>query len=337
MKKLVKAGLILFCTSLMVSCSNLQPDTNETNSTSTSTVTATQGMSYLGDINKIYSSSNSARYVTGQIIDNFYGYTVKFEGNLVEYNSIKQEILDYVEGLTQNNALMHQNYENVEFDTTKKYIEFSSYMDTTSEKIVCFEIRVFFGNFLETFKTDGWYAKSVMFNASFTKDIDNGISVDFGEPLGEEEEEDYTSSSSDPVISQNSEDLINNELINLIGEPASIYSAPNTQARYCTGQILNWHGEKVRFQGNLVAYSSVKQSVLSIFDNIPFNAMNHQGYSNVSYDRTKTYIEVCFYENMETENIVSYELRLIDASYFTGSSNGWYAKSYEFNSLNDIQ
>ena len=346
MKKLKKLGLLCSCILFLTSCSNLvtdlsenrnNPKASETSKENKGTVTSSKGMNYLGDINKIYSSSTSSRFVTGQIIDNFCGHKVKFEGNLVEYNSIKKEILDYVEGLDSNNSLMHQNYENVSFDPTKKYVEFSSYTDTTSGKIVRFEIRVFYGNFLETYKTDLWYAKSVMFNSSFTKDMNKNVKVDFGEPLGPEEDDEETGTGYVPPVIQTTEDKINNELINLIGTPAKIYSAPNTTARFCTGQILNWGNTNARFQGNLVEYSSVKPEIMAIFDNISFNAMNHQGYSNVTYDNTKTYIEVCFYEDIQSGDVISYELRLIDDSYFTGITKGWYAKEYQFSTLSDIQ
>ena len=254
----------------------------------TQKITRVDGMNYIGDVSKVFDSTSSSRFVTGQIIDNFCGHTVKFEGNLVEYNSIKQEILDYVENLESNNALMHQNYNNVIYDATKKYVEFSSYTDISSGKIIRFEIRVFFGNFLDTYNTNFWYAKSVSFNSTFTKGMDKGISVDFGEALGNGDEED-TATTSNPVIPQNQEDKVNHELINAIGSVDVVYSAPNIKARFCTGQILDWDGKKVRFQGNLVAYSSVNAKLTSAFEKISFNAMNHQGYSDVSYDSSKIY------------------------------------------------
>ena len=327
MKK-IKIVAIMLLTLLAVSCSNL-------NSNIDGKVKLSDGIAYLGDVNKIYSAPS--RFATGQIIEGFFGHTVRFEGNLVEYNIIKPEILEYVESLNSNNALMHQNYENVVYNPTKKYVEFSSYTDTTSGKVVRFEIRVFFGNFLETYQTDYWYAKSVMFNSSFTKDMDNNVAVNFGDPLGPVEDDEETSESNLFGIPQNVPDKIDNNLINAIGTPAKIYSATNT-ARFCTGQILTWGEDTVRFQGNLVAYSSVNQKVLSIFKNISLNALCNQGYSNVSYDSTKTYIEVCYYENVETGDIVNYEIRLVDGSYFTKPFDGnWYAKAYDFKSLDAVK
>ena len=266
MKSFFKISLLFCFLSLIVSCSN---DVSEPSNKS-----VTDGMKYIGDINKIYESS-SGRFATGQIIPDFFGHKVQFEGNLVEYNSIKKEVLDYVESLESNNALMHQGYDNVKYDPTKKYVEFSSYTDTTTNKIVAYEIRVFFGNFLETYKTDFWYAKSSMFNASFTKDIQKNARVNFGEPLIPEEEAE-TLGFNDFQVPQDQDDKINMELINAVGDAYKIYSAPNTNARFCTGQLVNWGNGTTRFQGNLVAYNSVNPKITSIFDKTPFNAMNHQ-------------------------------------------------------------
>ncbi len=361
MKKILKLLFSIAFISLFVACNNFNGNVKEQNDFTNHS----EGMKYIGDINKIYSAPK-ARFMTGQIIDNFLGHQVRFEGNLVEYNSIREEILDYVEGIESNNALMHQCYDNVTYDPNKKYVEVSSYTDTTSGKIVCFEIRVFFGNFMETFNTDFWYAKSVLFNSNFTKDLDHGTTVDFGEPLetsGDVETiEDTEDNVDDEVVEniedtegseeidifdlygipKNAEDKVNNELINLIGTPAEIYSATNTttissSARFCTAQIVNWGEYKARFQGNLVAYSTVNSKILSLFDELNFDSAAHQCYSDVTYDSTKTYIEVCYYEDTESGDIISYELRLIDDSFFTGTWNGWYAKSYQFINLSDIQ
>lgn len=335
MKKFTKIGLIFAIIALAVSCSHspsTKAKTEEPEQIITK-VTTQDGINYLGEVSKVYTSSSPARFVTGQIIDDFYGHKVRFEANLVEYFIVKPEILNYVEGLEKNNALMHQNYDNIKYDPAKKYVEFASYTDTTTEKIVCFEIRVFYGNFLETYNTELWYAKSVSFNSSFTKNMDTGEAVSFGEPLGNEDEEDDSSLNNNNT-NENVDDNINQELINVFGTPAKIYSANNISSRFCTGQILEWGDKTVRFQGNLVAYSSVNPKVTAIFDKLEFNAMLNQGYYNVSYDDTKTYIEVCYMQDTDTDEIVSYELRLLDKSYFSHSYTSWYAKSCQFNDLN---
>ena len=333
MKKFTKIGLIIAIIALAVSCSDApsmtvpedNPEITQPNTPPASTkITRQDGINYLGDVSKIYSSPS--RFVTGQIIDDFRGHKVRFEANLVEYFIIKPEILEYVESLESNNALMHQNYENVTYDPNKKYVEFASYTDTTSGKVVCFEIRVFYGNFLETYNTQGWYAKSVSFNSSFTKNIDSGVAVNFGTPLGNEEDDTVSSNTTDTSVDEG----IDEELIKSFGTPENIYSAQSIIARSCTGQIFNWGDQRVRFQGNLVAYTSVNPIIFEAFYDVELNAMLNQGYSNVSYDKTKTYIEVCYYADADTNEIISYELRLVDSSYFNHSYTNWYAKSIQF-------
>lgn len=330
MKKFAKIGLMIVIIALAAACSNSPsievPSEEETETiTTTKTITTQDGINFLGDVSKIYSSSTASRFVTGQIIDDYLGHKVRFEANLVEYFIIKPEILAYVEGLESNNSLMHQKYENVTYDPDKKYVEFASYTDTASGKVVCFEIRVFFGNFLETANTQLWYAKSVSFNSSFTKNLDSGADVNFGAQLENEDDENNTPSSS--TTTEN----INNELIDLIGIPDEVYSAQNISARYCTNQIIDKDGRKARFQGNLVAYSYVNPIIAEIFDESDeFDARLNQCYSNVTYGNTKTYIEVCYWKDVDTNEIFLYELNLIDSSYFNHSYIDWYAKNLYF-------
>lgn len=345
--KLMKLSVV-FCilTILFVSCSNGFGNLTNKNVSPPVAVTNKIGMDYLGTVNKVYFASPTGRFVTGQVIKNFYGHTVKFEGHLVEYTSIKQEILDYVEKLKNNNALMHQHYENIVYDSTKKYVEFSSYTDVKSNKILCFEIRVFFGNFLDTYNESFWYAKSVTFNSRFTKDIDNNIAVDFGEPLGNPEDEDLLdvgeNAAEAPSIPEKQEDKINYDYINAIGKVSKIYSAHNVTARFATGQEIDYNGKKVRFQGNLVEYHSVNAKILDIFTNIQPNALHHQGYSNFVFENSKIYIEVCYYEDMVTGEILEYELRYtinpvyekIKKEEWQGE---WYAKSFSFTDLSTIK
>ena len=131
MKKFTKFGLIIALIALAAACSNSPsievPSEEETETiTTTKTITTQDGINFLGDVSKIYSSSTASRFVTGQIIDDYLGHKVRFEANLVEYFIIKPEILAYVEGLESNNSLMHQKYENVTYDPDKKYVEFAN-------------------------------------------------------------------------------------------------------------------------------------------------------------------------------------------------------------------
>ena len=319
LKKIILCFVLL--SFVFVSCSQLSAPSQQN-----SEVTAKAGMSYLGDVNKIY-SANKGRFYTGQIIENFYGRKVKFEGNLVEYNIIKPEILAYVEGLKKNNALMHQHYEGVKYNKDKKYVEFSSYTEVSTGKILMFEIRVFFGNFLDTFNQDYWYAKSVSFNPSFTKDLNNNKPVNFGTPLGNPED-DIDIVNTGNTNQGTAEDLKEDKIINIIGDVDKVYSSYST-GRWATGQKIDWKGKKVRFQGNMVKYKTVKKEVLDLFTDVELNAMMNQGYTDLEfeYENEKIYIEVCSYRDIETKEVVKYNLRLIDKSYFDKTWSEWYAKS----------
>jgi len=168
MKNTIFACLLVVILTSVIGCKDASSGSDENG--------GTQSVLYarLGKVNKVYSALNSARFYTGQIIDG-----KRFEGNIVEYNSLKQALLDYVESLESNNALMHQRYESIVYDATKKYVEFSTYTDIETEEIVEVEVRIFFGNFLETYETDYWYAKSVRFNKDLTKDLNTNQPVSF--------------------------------------------------------------------------------------------------------------------------------------------------------------
>jgi len=174
--------------------------------------------------------------------------------------------------------------------------------------------------------------------------IDNNIAVDFGEPLGNPEDENLLdeNTSESPIIPEKQEDKINYDYINAIGKVSKIYSAHNVTARFATGQEIDYNGKKVRFQGNLVEYHSVNAKILDIFTNIQPNALHHQGYSNFVFENSKIYIEVCYYEDMVTGEILEYELRYtinpvyekIKKEEWQGE---WYAKSFSFTDLSTIK
>lgn len=373
MKKLIPLVLTLFFT-LITSCSfqtTAQSSDDEDDSAqavnattviaedATSTANSMVAINYLGNASRVYSSANSSRFYTGQVISNFRNLKnpVVFTGNLVEYTSIKKELLDYVNSLPDNNALMHQNYDGIEYKASMQYVEFSSYADTKTGIIQYYEIRVFFGNFLDTFETSGWYAKSVMFNSSFTKDVDNNKDVSFGEPLGQiinkhaikSDEELSTAKEAFNTfdIPQNVEDKPDMSIINRIGTAAKIYAGSNTiqGQRLCTGQTWAWHGAPsgyVKCQGNLVEYTSVLPGVTAKFAETKQNAAMNQCYNDITFDSTKTYIEVFTYVDSVDGTLQDIELRLIDHSYFTqvfsGSWNfSWYAKSISYRSPDDIK
>jgi len=139
-----------------------------------------------GKVSRVFKSrAESARFFTGQIIDNLFGHTkVRFYGTLVEYDSLDESILSYVANLPQANALMHQGYDNVDYKADKTYVEFSTYTDVETDEIVAHEIRIFEGNFIDTFHTDFWYAKSVLFDPTMEIDLDRNVNIKTGEQLG---------------------------------------------------------------------------------------------------------------------------------------------------------
>lgn len=179
MQKFLKVKLIsVICISLFLqlflSCNNSLAN----NSLSAEVIEAQK---YLGEVSRIFGPGGTARYYSGQVINDWFGqgFDVTFDGNLVEYESVRQSILDYVEGLSSSNALMHQNYGNISYDSNMKYVEFSSYTDIASGDVVAYEIRIFYGDFWDTYNTDYWYAKSVLFNPSFTENLQTNDPLNF--------------------------------------------------------------------------------------------------------------------------------------------------------------
>jgi hypothetical protein len=85
-----------------------------------------------------------------------------------------------VEVLENNNALMHQDYASVVFDPNHKYVEMGLYLNNSTGNYDIVEIRVFYGNFLDTFNTEeSWYAKSVSFTGDFSQEYYSGRKTNF--------------------------------------------------------------------------------------------------------------------------------------------------------------
>ena len=142
-----------------------------------------------GDVSRIFdkfgrvsATSGTPRFFNGQIVT-IGGVELYFNAYLVEYNSIVKEIADYVEGIEANNALMHQSYPNVRFNPTKKYVEIASYYYAGTIIPAFREVRVFSGNFMDTFDSDYWYAKSVNFSPDFSIDLSKGKYVRTGKDV----------------------------------------------------------------------------------------------------------------------------------------------------------
>lgn len=144
----------------------------------------------LGTVHKIYQSASAARFFTGQKIKDCFGCKeAEFTGVLVEYDSLDESIVKYVEKLPNNNAAVHQHYLNAEYDENEIYVEFSTYTNTENQEIICHEIRIFQGDFMKNFNGQ-CYAKSVTFDPTLTIDLDRMKNVKTGEPV--EYTSDYT-------------------------------------------------------------------------------------------------------------------------------------------------
>jgi hypothetical protein len=134
--------------------------------------------STIGEVYKVYKPAASARFVSGQQVT-INGQNFTFDGSLIEYTSINKELLNYVEALENNNALMNQPYESVIFDPNHKYVEMGLYLNNTTGKYDIVELRVFYGNFLDTYNTDFWYAKAVSFTSDFSREYYSGRETNF--------------------------------------------------------------------------------------------------------------------------------------------------------------
>ncbi len=138
----------------------------------------------IGDVSRIIDPT-SARFVTGQILNgnDFFcdpdgGHNdVVFEGHLVEYNQVRQEILSYIEStVDEPNGLVHQLYRDVNYEPEKVYVELCTYTDIVTGEILVNEIRMFTGaqylNYVPTVEDSG-YAYCATFNANFSFDYWN--------------------------------------------------------------------------------------------------------------------------------------------------------------------
>ena len=198
MKTLIKSiivcviAIIVFGT---MSCSNVLSATNPVEE---SIVSYNAIANRLGDVSRIIkdNSNSAARFVTGQLVEVvtqeedlivngvWRTHTCEFEGHLVEYNTVNQNILNYVSGM-EVNAAMHQGHgmEPGDFCDDKIYVELSTYRDVETGKVWRNEIRIFNGSDVwDPNRQSIWYAKSVMFNGDFTMDVDKWIPVDFNLP-----------------------------------------------------------------------------------------------------------------------------------------------------------
>ncbi len=291
----------------------------------------TASMKLIGTINHVYGSSSDARFYTGQIMDGSWlgCENVGFEGALVAYDDVEKELLDYVESKENNDAMMHQNYPGIEFDSNLKYVEFSTYTDLSTRKIVAYEIRVFWGNFMDTYNADGWYAKSAFFNSTFSTADWKPIHFEFAEGI-EEQYSDYPFDLEKEAEKKAFTDMVNTiyyplipsadvaAIINKIGTVFTIYN--------CGENRSVWGRYEDQFRSDesfLVEYSTVQSAYMKKFRQEGTKCLMMVDHPDVQYDSSKTYIEVNSFVYMNT-GMKIYDIRLIDHSYFEGNWNGWY-------------
>jgi hypothetical protein len=166
-------GMVLVFGLAVVGCDNGSTDNGADQTENNEAIYST-----IGQVFKVYKSSEIARFATGQQVT-INGKSYTFEGSLVEYSTVSRELLDYVEALESNNALMHQPYDSVAFDPDHKYVEMGLYLNNTTGKYDIVELRVFYGDFLDTFNTSYWYAKSVAFTSDFSQEYYSGRITNF--------------------------------------------------------------------------------------------------------------------------------------------------------------
>ncbi len=130
---------------------------------------------YLGDVSRIIPNTTTCRSTHRSAMD----YT--FEAFLVEYNSVKPELLDYVEQF-ENNVCLMNSHEGVTFSDEKKYVEYTIIYKLDGS-ISRHRISIFEGNWLDLFELGVPCAKGCEFNAEFTYDFSHMNNVDFGEPF----------------------------------------------------------------------------------------------------------------------------------------------------------
>lgn len=212
----------------------------------------------LGKVTKVFKAHSSARFYTGQIIENIFGYDeVKFYGSLIEYDSLSSDILDYVEKLPESNALMHQSYDNVTYAADKRYVEFSTYTDFKTNEIIAHEVRIFSGDFMDTYNTNFWYAKSILFDPTLEIDMSKGVYVKTGEVCpgillpGYDEQKSYKAILNYP------------EIFDYFGDVTSVYVTTNTEGEVLKSEM----NDRQYYIIYYAEYSDLKPEVKAFYEN----------------------------------------------------------------------
>ena len=162
-KSIMMIIMIVIITVIATSCGNMFGNDNYTVVyPSDEFVNATN---YLGNVSRII--PNSCRSAMDY----------PYEAFLVEYNTVKQELLDYVEQFELNCRPMATH--NIEYLPDKKYVEFTKMWSDTDED-VRYSVRIYQYDPREVV---GLIAVGCEFNSDFTYDYCHSTTVDFGEPF----------------------------------------------------------------------------------------------------------------------------------------------------------
>ena len=336
-----KVGLFvtIICLLILMSC---EPKINNNNSNDNNEIyDANISYNKLGDVNKIYTARNgksikyipipeekTSRFFTGQKINNFRGYQVIFDACIVEYNSIDAVYLEYVENLENNNSLMHQEYENFTkktVDPEKKYVEFASYFDVNTGRILFHEIRIFFGNFMDTYNNEFWYAKSVLFSPDLSIDVERKINIFTGEydtyspkisPNG------ITNSESAGYVNLEMKEVDKRtELMLRLGEINRVF------AWFANGEfdyIKMFGGDEIKAECYLVELNNLSEELRNSINKNGTPCL-HQREWTIESIEGKEYIELIYYNNLNDPSNSWTNLRLRTQK-IDGTKYGYLAK-----------
>ncbi len=164
-KSIMMIIMIVIITVITTSCGNMFGN-NDSYTVAYPSDEFVNATNYLGNVNRII-PKNCSRSVN----------TYEDESYLVEYNSVKPELLDYVEQFELNCRPLATH--NIEYLPDKKYVEFTRMWSDMDEDFR-HSVRIYQYDPREVV---GLMAVGCEFNADFTYDFSHCAEVDFGEPF----------------------------------------------------------------------------------------------------------------------------------------------------------
>lgn len=311
MKRFLFSVLLIVLVFALVSC-----DSNATYGKSKS-YSGSDAYSKLGKVSRVFYPTSKAkmlvgipvvqdevpRYVSGQEISAFGFKKVVFEANLVEYESLDPVVVSYVENLLEFSAMMHQSYagfNSASIDADKTYVEFATYRDVVDDSIIYHEIRIFYGDFMDTYQSNGWYAKSVLFSPDLTIDANRNINIYTGKHA-EYRPKVSNSNSSSSNTQQNTSVLEMKETEVRKPEFEALGKINKVYAWYLGDEIDLIHmfgGDEILAECYLVELNSLSEYYVDKFSKIEkSNGLHQRGWS-IESDPGKEYVEVIYYNNV---------------------------------------